>query len=352
MSSRGPVGVGIVGCGGAAVDVAAAIGRSDLARIRATYDLEPALAAELAGPVNARVAGGLEELLADPEVEAVYVALPHDLLAPVAARALESGHHTLVEKPMATRLADIASLDRVAREQSLALGVFFELRYSAAAVGARMVVRSGAIGRVVQVRIRSVIDKPPGYWDGGHSGRSKSDWRARRQRAGGGVVMMNSIHAIDLVHAITGLVVERMAGETGTLMAEGVEVEDSASATFRLSNGAIGALVAAAHSKGASGDESVEIDGTLGSVRINDLYGSGGCSVYLDQAWEGIEPRIEPQTWATVNDQPADVYREATEDFFRAVCERRQAPVGAQDAEHALAAVLSLYQDAELRSQQ
>ena len=100
MSAR-VVRYGIVGCGGAAVDVAAAIARLGTARVTATNDLRPELAADLAAPSGGTVHATLDGLLSDPLVDAVYVALPHDLLAGVAARVLASGRSALVEKPMA-----------------------------------------------------------------------------------------------------------------------------------------------------------------------------------------------------------------------------------------------------------
>ena len=101
---------------------------------------------------------------------------------------------------------------------------------------------------------------------------------------------MNSIHLIDLVHTITGLRIERMSGETATLVAD-AEVEDMAASAFRLSGGAVGSLVASAHSLGAHADESVEIDGTTGSVRFGDLYEAGWCRVWSDGAWHELAAR-------------------------------------------------------------
>jgi predicted dehydrogenase len=332
------VAFGIVGCGGAAVEVTAAIGRSRGATVVATHDLDVALAEELAAPSGARVLASLDEVLEDPDVQAVYVALPHDLLAGVARRALEAGRHVLVEKPVALAVADIESLDRLATAGGLALGVMLELRYTSAALAAREVVRKGRIGRLVQVRIRTLIDKPLSYWSVGYTGRSKSGWRASRARAGGGVVLMNSIHLIDLLHTITGEQITRITGETATLVGA-AEVEDMAAAAFRMTGGAVGSLVANAHSLGALAEESLELDGTEGSVRLGDLYGPGWCRVWSDGSWQELELG------------PSDPYGATLEDFVAVVRTGAPAPVGAGDARAALAAVLSLYEDAARRSQ-
>lgn len=346
MTPDGVLGIGIVGCGGAALDVAAAIGRGAVSRVSAVHDLQPALAADLAariGGTGATVHPTLEALLDDPAVDAVYVALPHDLLAPTALRALAAGRSVLVEKPMATDLPAIAELDKTARAGNLTLGVLFELRATGPAVIAAGLVRDGTLGTITAVRIRTLIDKPQRYWSSGPTGRATSPWRASRGRAGGGVVLMNSIHQIDLVLAITGLRVTRVAGEIGTLMTDPtrVDVEDTAAAVLRFSNGAIGSLVAGAHVPGALDAETIELDGTQGSLRLPDLYGDGQASVYLRRAWG----ELPADRWTSLPSGAADPYRDAVEGFVLAARERRPAPVGAAEAAAALDVVLRLYSD-------
>ncbi|MET0772613.1 MAG: Gfo/Idh/MocA family oxidoreductase, partial [Candidatus Limnocylindrales bacterium] len=220
-----PVRFGFVGCGGAALDVAAAIGRSDRATLVATLDLDRTRAMELATPFDARVHDSLDELLADERVEAVYVALPHRLLAPTAERVLAEGRAVLVEKPMALDVAAIDRLGDMARAGGLALGVMFELRETGVALVARQLIAGGAIGEVTCVRMRTLIDKPFRYWRSGYSERVRSGWRARRAEAGGGVVLMNVIHQLDLLRMITGMEPADVSGYVGTLVADRAEVE-------------------------------------------------------------------------------------------------------------------------------
>lgn len=336
-----PVRFGFVGCGGAALDVAAALGRSDRATLVATHDLDRARALELATPFDARVHDTLDGLLGDAAVEAVYVALPHHLLAPTAERVLAAGRSALVEKPMALDLDSLARLDGLARARSLALGVMFELRDTGAALVARELVASGDIGDVTCVRMRTLIDKPFGYWRSGYSERVRSAWRARRAEAGGGVMLMNAIHQVDVLRMVTGLEVRDVAGYVGTLVADSteVEVEDTGVAVFRMSNGALGSLVAGAHVAGMTEGETIEIDGTAGSLRVPDLYGAGDCSVFLRRAWGDLPAGV----WTTVPAPPTDPFLATVDAFADAVRDHRPAPVGAADAAAALRVVLDLY---------
>jgi predicted dehydrogenase len=336
-----PVRFGFVGCGGAALDVAAAIARSEMANLVATHDLDATRARELAAPFDARVHETLDALLTDQAVEAVYVALPHRYLAPTAERVLASGRAALVEKPMGLDLATLGGLERLATQRRLALGVMFELRETAAVVTARDLIAGSAVGEVTCVRMRTLIDKPFGYWRTGFSGRAPSTWRARRAEAGGGVVLMNTIHQLDALRMITGLELIDVAGYVGTLVADAaeVEVEDTGVAVFRLSNGALGSLVAGAHVAGVTGGETIEIDGTLGTLRMPDLYGTDDCSVYLRRPWRDVPA----DAWTVIPAAPRDAFRATVDGFAGAVREHRDAPVGAADAAAALDFVLRLY---------
>ena len=236
-----PLGLAIVGCGGAGADVARAIGRVPGLALVAAHDRDEALARDLAAPAGATVHRSMASLLDDERVDAVYVALPHDLLARVARDVLLAHRHALVEKPMATNTGDIDALAALAERVGRTLGVFYEMRFSPAAVAARDIVQDGRIGEVVGIHIRTLIDKAPSYWRFGLAGRSESGWRGEKARAGGGVVLMNTSHQLDIVAMVTDLPVVSVAGHTRTRTA-GIDVEDAAVAVLRFSNGALGTL--------------------------------------------------------------------------------------------------------------
>ncbi len=335
------VNFGIIGCGGAAVPVGEAISTSPLASLAVVHDVDLSLARDFGERYQVPFTGEVEALLSDPSVQAVYIGVPHDLLAPLARRALEAGKHVLVEKPMALTLADADALIALAEAQRLALGVFYELRYAAPFVQARELIRAGAIGRIVGVRIQTLIDKPESYWRSGLSGRSVNPWRGQKARAGGGVVLMNTSHQFDAIAHLTGLEVVSVSAEVGTLVAP-VEVEDMGAATLRYNNGAIGSLFAGAHLPGVEDGERFDICGTDGQLRLPNPYGNGSLSVFLRRERRDIPAGA----WHTLPAPAAPVYTRAVEDFARAVQEGRPAPIGGRDARRVLAIVLAIYQSA------
>lgn len=342
----GLVGLGVVGCGGAALDVVRAVAGSSGVRVVAVHDRDPARAQDLARRSGARIRPDLDSLLSDPAVDAVYVALPHDLLAPTTVAALGHGRHVLAEKPLAVDRRGIASVRAAAAAAGRSVGVLFELRFVATVPAATDLVRSGVLGAIRQVRIRTLIDKPPAYWSSGPTGQVTDPWRASRARAGGGVVLMNAVHQLDLVRSIVGQEVVRVAAETEPGIA-GVEVEDVAAATLRFADGAIGSLVASAHAPGANAGETIEIDGTDGALRLGDPYADPPrLELYLR------DPHLDHPGGGWIDIKPAavDPWAAAVGSFADALRSGRPPIPGLDDAEAALATVLALYESAAHRT--
>jgi len=329
---------GIVGCGGAAVDVAKALDEMEDVRLVAVLDASRERAEALGAPRNARVHATLDELLADTELDVVYIALPHDLLAPTTLAALRAGRDVLVEKPAATKSADAAELARTAKSLSRVLGVMFEFRAAPPIVEARKILAGRHLGPVLGVRISTVIDKPGDYWRSGPTGLVVDSWRASRARAGGGVVLMNSIHQLDAVRFMTGCGFARAAGEIASYTPD-IEVEDAAGAVLRLTNDAICTLTAAAHSHGARGQETISIDCANGRIDLPDPYGTGRLRVFAPDSSGAAD-------WRDTSAAAAQSHGAYLREFTDAVRRREQAVATAWDAAAALAAVEAIYESA------
>lgn len=334
---------GMVGCGGAALPVSEALANSAVARLSRTFDVDFKLAEDVAGKFGATACEQLETLLQSPEVDAVYIAVPHDKLAGLAKQALQANKAVLCEKPMALQLAPADELIAIADEKRLQLGVFYELRQAWPLIQARKIMQAGVLGKIIGVRIQTLIDKQMSYWQRGYAARSENPWRAQKARAGGGLVLMNTSHQFDALYYLTGLEVESVSAEIATLVAP-VEVEDTAVATLHYSNGALGSLFAGAHLAGAVGnvDEHFDIYGTQGQLRIPDLYGNEPLKVFLRDAWEDLTAN----TWHSFPNQPRSMYAAAIDDFASAVQHGQPAPTSGRDARRILAIVLAIYQSA------
>ena len=341
MTETRPIRFGIVGCGSASVPVCEAIVASSLAELASVYDINTDLAQDLSQRFQVPAKETFNELVTDPKVDAVYVAVPHYLLAPLTMQALEAGKHTFTEKPLATSIQQVDMLISLAAAQKLALGVFYEMRYAPAHALARELIQAGAIGDIIGIQIQTLIDKPLTYWQSGYTARSVNPWRGIKAQAGGGVVLMNTSHLLDALAYITGLMVTSVSAEIGTLVSN-VEVEDTATATLRFNNGAIGSLIAGAHINGAHNEEYCSLYGTEGQLRLPDPYGHDPLRIYLKRPWGDFAA----EQWHSIPMESVPVYQRAIEDFVQAVQSNECAPIGAKAARQVLAVVLGMYQSA------
>ena len=341
MLESKPVRFGIIGCGSASIPVCEAMIDLPVTKLTVVYDVNRDLANDISRRFGVRAAEALDELTTDPNVDAVYIAVPHYLLAALTCKVLEAEKHVLTEKPAAISLDEMDQVISLAAERQLALGVFYEMRYAPAHAIAREFIEAGAIGTIVGIQIQTLIDKPLAYWQAGYTGRSHNPWRGIKAQAGGGVVLMNTSHLLDALFYITGLNVVSVSAEMGNLISN-VEVEDMAAATLRFNNGAIGSLIAGAHVSGAHDEERCFIYGTEGQIRLPDPYGSNPLQIYVKRAWRDFTAK----QWHSIPMAPVPVYQRAIEDFAKAVQTRTCVLVDGKAARQVLAVVLAVYQAA------
>jgi predicted dehydrogenase len=179
-------GIGIIGCGLIGRKRAKALGEGHLV---ACADIKDSSARTLAGKSNAKVFGNWQELVAMPEVEIVVIATLHDSLAEITLAAIEAGKHVLVEKPAARNSAELEPVMAAAEQRGVKVHVGFNHRYHRAFRKARELFNSGALGELMFIRAR--------YGHGGRIGYDK-EWRAKPELSGGGELIDQGPHLIDL----------------------------------------------------------------------------------------------------------------------------------------------------------
>jgi predicted dehydrogenase len=186
------LGVAIVGCGLIGHKRAEALRPSD--RVLGTFDIAPERAQELADLHGGRAFASLEELL-DAQPDVVVVATTHDKLAPLADRALRAGSHVLVEKPAGLGSAEVAGVQEAANRAGKLAKVGFNHRFHPALRDLAAEVHSGQHGELMHLRAR--------YGHGGRLGYER-EWRADPRRSGGGELIDQGMHLLDLTHWLAG----------------------------------------------------------------------------------------------------------------------------------------------------
>jgi predicted dehydrogenase len=186
-----PLGVGIVGCGLIGQKRAKALGAHG--RVVAAADVVRDRAAALAG--GGFATADWRDVVGRDDVDVVIVATTNDLLAEIAAAAARAGKHVLVEKPGGRTVAEVDQIIDAQRASGVCVRVGFNHRYHPALLKAKELADSGALGEMMFVRGR--------YGHGGRVGYDR-EWRANREIAGGGELIDQGVHLIDLARLFVG----------------------------------------------------------------------------------------------------------------------------------------------------
>ena len=197
QSSQKIFGVGVVGCGLIGGKRAKALGAGGT--LVACADKDLGRAENLARGTGARAFADWRELLRMPEVDVVVVATLHDSLSEITRAAVEAGKHVLVEKPAARTAAELLPVMEAARRHGVKVHVGFNHRYHRALRKAKEMVDSGALGELMFIRAR--------YGHGGRIGYDK-EWRSKPELSGGGELIDQGPHLIDLSRWFLGEMTE------------------------------------------------------------------------------------------------------------------------------------------------
>jgi predicted dehydrogenase len=270
-------------------------------------------------PPAVQVSADLDRALSDPEVDMAIVATPPASHLPLVLQCLERGKHVLLEKPLEVSFERSRDLVARAVRSSLLFGVVLQHRFRPGSIRLREILAEGKLGPVQAASVRVPWWRPQEYYD--------QPGRGTLQRDGGGVLLTQAIHSLDLFRSLVGVSAVQ-AAQVLTTSIHRMETEDYASALVRLANGAPGSVLATtAMFPGAA--ETIEIIGQLGSAVL-----TGGDLQVSFRSGEQIAVRSDGGTGggANVMDFPHDAHRALIEDFLAAIHDGRQPLVSGGEA--------------------
>jgi len=334
-----PLGLAIIGCGDIAPKHAEALKQTSGSQLVACMDIVESSAKSLGEQFGVRWFTKLDEMLALAEVEAVLIATPAFTHAPLTEQAAKARRAVICEKPLAATLDDADRMIAACKNAGVPLATCFPLRWLADARYTRELIAAGAIGTVSEIRLSSLGEKKASYWTGGFSGRTQTDWRKHKASSGGGVVITNLVHNIDLARFITGMDVSRASAEAGTFCTD-VEVEDVALGCLRYENGAIGLIDGSSCLYGGAAAWDLTFLGTKGQIRFG--FWSKATEVYLTEPHGDIPAR----EWFR-REQESAPWVDFHNAFAAAVRSGQTPPVTGEDGRKALEVVLAVYRAAE-----
>jgi predicted dehydrogenase len=226
---------GLVGCGKVGQIHAAALRELPESEFVAVCDSDPARAAAFAGRYGTRPFTDVGTLVRDARVEAVVIGTPHPLHAGPAVAAAEAGAHVLVEKPLAAGLADCDAMRAAARRVGVRLGVISQRRFYEPVLRMKAAIDAGKIGTPVLGVFEMFSWRDQAYYE-------SDPWRGKWATEGGGVLVNQSPHQLDLLQWFLGEI-DEVSGCWANLNHPYVEVEDTALAMIRFKNGGLGSIV-------------------------------------------------------------------------------------------------------------
>jgi predicted dehydrogenase len=255
-----PVRLAVVGLGMAATPHLAGLrDLSDTVEVSGLYsrnaDTRARTAADAGFPVHASV----EEICADPTIDAVLLLTPPSARLDLLRQITAAGKHVLMEKPLERTLAAAQEAVAICEAAGITTGVVFQHRFRAGFEALSAMLRDGVLGQIALVRCSVPWWRPQSYYDEPGRGTYAKD--------GGGVLLTQAVHILDLLVALAGPAREVQA-MTGTTALHRMEAEDFATAGVLFQNGALGSITATTAAI-PGGDDVIEIETDRAAVRLS-----------------------------------------------------------------------------------
>lgn len=261
-----------------------------------------------------------QQIVDDRSITAVAVLTPPNTHVEIVEALASAGKHILLEKPLDVSTARAERLVTACRAAGVTLGVVLQHRFKPAAERLATVLREGELGRIVNCSTSIRLWRPQGYYD--------EPGRGTLARDGGGVLLTQGIHTLDLMLSLAGPVVE-VCGYARTTSVHRMETEDLVAAAVRYASGAIGVIDATTSAYPGSA-ERIELVGTAGTASL--------AGTALSMAWhDGRREEIAADasaggTGADPMAFPHDYHLGVWRDFLDAVEQKRPPRISGEEA--------------------
>lgn len=338
-----PKGFGIIGCGMIAKFHARAIADIADAKLVACYNRTAPKAEALAAEFGGQVYTDLNQMLAREDLDIVTICSPSGAHAEPCVAAARAGKHVIVEKPLEVTRQRCQSMIDACEQAGVKLATIFPSRFHEASKLMKRAVEQGRFGKLALGDAYVKWYRTQEYYDSGA-------WRGTWQLDGGGALMNQAIHSVDLLLWLMGPAVDVMAYTT-TLAHERIEVEDVATAVVRFASGALGTIEATTAAY-------------PGALKKIELTGSAGTAILEEEdiiKWEFAE---QTQQDATLREQmlgrtktgggaadPAAIghhaHAELFRDFIEAIDHDRSPIIDGREGMRSVDLILAIYESAQ-----
>jgi len=280
-----------------------------------------------------------EEMLGKAGIDAVIINTPHYLHHPIALDAMNAGKHTLVDKPIAVSLREADEMIETAKKKHLKLGVILQSRFDPIFRKVQESAKEGKLGRLILGEAVVEWYRTQEYYD-------SSLWRGCWATEGGGALINQAIHTIDMLLWILGTP-KHLWAQIDTF-SHRIEVEDLAVAVIRFENDALG-VVQGSTSIYPGLPTRLEIHGTRGTAIVEGEM-LKRWSVIGEKETIAEEPKKGLQSWARPDLVPATNHASVIRDFAQAILDDREPYVNGTEGRKSLELIRGIYKSGKTRS--
>lgn len=335
---------GVIGAGGIADrrTIPEGIVPAHNAELTAVMDIDKAIVKTVADKYDGVKSFTAEEdLVNDPDVEAVYIATPTCVHAKQTVVAAQAKKHVLCEKPMAMNLEECEEMIAACRENNVKLGLGYMMRFHAYHQQMKRMVEEGKLGNPVMGRAQLSCWYPP----------IEGAWRQKPELGGGGSLIDLGSHCIDVLEMMLGKVSEVYCSTASLIHA--YQSEDTALVQLRFKSGAIGMVDACFNIPDASSKNALEIFGSRGSILARGTIGQmpdGDMSAFLeedDKGYEAAQERDAVSGEMKIAPEPVNMYLAEIEHFSACIEKNEEPQISGEDGLWNLKIVLACYESAQ-----
>ncbi len=298
---------GIIGCGKVADLHASALTNLKESGLMAVCDTSFERAIQKAEQYKVKAYENIEEMIVKEKLDVVVNGVPHPFHADTTIAALKAGAHVLVEKPLASSLEDCDAMIKTSGETGLTIGTICQRRFYEPCQRIKKAIDSGKIGKPVLGTVNMYGWRDKAYYD-------SDPWRGTWEKEGGGVLVNQAPHQLDLLLWYMGEV-DSLYGLWGNLNHPYIEVEDTALAVIKFQNGALGNIVVS-NSQNPALYGKVCVYGSNGS--IVGVQTDGG-SMFIAGMSGITEPPINDYWTVPGEEEMLELWQKEDSDFFNSV---------------------------------
>ena len=327
---------GIIGCGLISRVHAAAIAGLPQATLVGVADNNPERAVSFAEQYGVRAYENTTKLLEDPQIDIVCICTPSGFHAEGAQEALRYGKHVVLEKPMALTTESAKAVVELCKQHNRLLTVISQWRFAPSFVYAKQLLEEKKLGNLVMCSLRMKYWRDPTYY-------TESPWHGTKKFDGGGALMNQGIHGIDLLQYLIGNATV-LKGRAKT-MYHNIEVEDTAAALLEFENGALGVIEASTCTYPGF-DRRWEIHGDRGYMIMQE---DSIRELMIDGAYVDV-PKLESAAISSAADPGKLEYKNHAaqlQNLMDAICGKATLRIGAEDGYWAVKLIEDVYISSE-----